>query len=510
MTNKTNNNKVIAKNTMFLYVRMFVIMLIKLYTTRVLLEVLGTDDFGIWNVVYGAVIAFSFVNAPIITATQRFLNYDEGKEGINQSKIFSTSLILTSSAALLLIIFLESIGLDFIKDKLEIPIEAKLSTQIVYHCCVGILVINFIRVPFESIIISHEKFSFYALISLIETGLLLAIIILLKFWDTQNSLQLYGIFSFTLSILLFLIYVLFCRFKFKNVKFTTKLDINLFKEIGKFSGWNLFGAISSMLATQGINVLFNLFYGVAVNAAYGISMQITGAFILMTSNLIKAANPRIVKNYALGNIDEMMNITINVSKYAFLLIFSISYILMNFINLVLTIWLGSNIPTYTNIFCIFSIIYILIVCLSSPSETVVFAIGDIKKYQIIISCVIMLNFVFAYVSLKLGMSPVVVLIIKSCVEILVLLVRMIFIKNKIKFSMSKYFTKIILPSLLLIVISCISMEFIKKLFSIKENIHDMILFSALYVPVAMLTCWYLYLSRNSRKVIIHKIHSNLR
>lgn len=509
MTNKTNN-KVIAKNTIFLYVRMFVILLIKLYTTRVLLQVLGTDDFGIWNVVYGSVIAFSFVNAPIITATQRYLNYDEGRGGINQSRIFSTSLILTSAASLLLIIFLESVGLNFIKDKLEIPTGAELGTQIIYHCCVGILVINFIRVPFESIIISHERFSFYALISFIEAALLLGIIILLKFWDTQDSLQLYGIFTLTLSILLFIIYVLFCRFKFKDVKFETKLDIKLVKEIGKFAGWNLFGAISAMLATQGINVLFNLFYGVAVNAAYGISMQVTGAFILMASNLIKAANPRIVKNYAMGNIDEMMNITLNISKYAFLLIFSISYILMNFMNLVLTIWLGNIIPTYTNIFCIFSIIYILIVCLSSPSETVVFAIGDIKKYQIIISSVLMLNFVFAYISLKLGMSPIAVLIIKICVELLVLLIRMIFIKKKIKFSITKYFNKTILPSLLLIAISCISMGIFKKIFCLKENIHDMIAFTLLYIPIVAFTFWYLYLSHNNRKEIINKIYSALR
>lgn len=488
---------------------MFVIMLIKLYTTRILLQVLGTDDFGIWNVIYGAVIAFSFISTPIITATQRYLNYDQGKGGANQSKIFTTSLVLTSAAAMLLIIFLESIGLNFFKIRLEIPTDSELSALIVYHCCTGILAVNLIRVPYESIIISHEKFSFYALASFIEAGFLLAMILILKFVDVGNPLILYGICSLALAIALLLGYVIFCRFKFRNIRFEKKLDNKLVKDIGKFSFWNLFGAISSVLSNQGVNVLFNMFCGVEVNAAYGISMQVTGAFILMIGNLIKAANPRIVKTYAMEDNEEMMNITTNISKFSFLLIFCVSFIVMNFIDLILSLWLGPNIPKYTNIFCIFSIIYILIVCISSPVDTVIFATGEIKKYQIVISGVILLNFLFAYILLKKGLSPISVLIFKCFVEILVLAVRAIFVKIKINYSIKNYIVKIIWPSLLLVFFSCLFMELIKIVFHYNQKFEDMMLFSTIYIPMIGFICWYLYISPVRRIFIKNKFKSFL-
>lgn len=500
------HNSVIIRNTIFLYLRMVVIMIIKLYTTRILLEVLGVDNYGIWNLVYGAVIAFTFINSSITTATQRFLNYDQGIGGANQTQIFSSSFILTLSIALLLVIILETIGSWLVMNKLEFPDASSPSVLIVFHCCVLILFLNFLRLPFEAIIVSHEKFSFYAFISFVDAILSLGVILILKYWHVVDSLSLYGYLSLSVSLFLFLIYFSYCKKRFKCVKINFHIEKKLFVKIGKFSGWNFFGSMASMASTQGINVLLNMFYGVSINAAYGISTQMRSAFSLMSDNILKAANPRIVKLYAQKEIDEMMMIVLNISKISFLLIFFFGFIIMNFIDLILSIWIGIAVPGYAGIFCNLLIIQILIICLASPIDTVIFSTGDITKYQITISCVLLLNLILSYILLYLGFLPTAVLIVKCFVELLVLAVRLYFLKLKIGYSIRNYLKDIIIPPLSLVLSSYVVMSLANYFLSFEQTIVDLIEFSVIYIPFIGIVSWFVYINDSQRDIIRRKLH----
>lgn len=502
----SGHNKAIAKNTLFLYLRILAMLIIKLYTTRVLLETLGVDDYGIWNLIYGAVVAFTFISSPLATATQRFFNYDQGTGSNNENKIFLSGLLFSFVIALLIVLVLETGGLWFVFNCLEYPDNLRHSVSVIYQCCVLILFISFLKLPFEALVLSHERFFFYAIVSSVEAILLLLSILLIHHFNFSSPLILYGYSASAVSILLILIYIFYCRQNFSQINHFTRLDKVLFKELFTFSGWNLFGSFASMISNQGLNVLLNIFYGVVVNAAYGICMQVGGAFALLSNNLIKAANPRIVKLYAENEIAGMMRITSSISKFSFLLIFAIGFIIMNFISVILSIWIGPGYPPYTAVFCVLVIVQVLIVSLALPIDTVMLATGKIRSYQIALSCVISLHFFLSLLFLSLGCRPSTVLLIKCIVEVMVLSVRLIYLKRKIGYPLTTYCRNIIIPALGIVLLSCSFMALLSLFISFEQNISGILIFSALYIPFLGLLCWFTYLNKWQRNHLITEIH----
>ncbi len=502
----SGHNKAIAKNTLFLYLRMLAMLIIKLYTTRVLLETLGVDDYGIWNLIYGAVVAFTFISSPLATATQRFFNYDQGTDSNNENKIFLSSLLFSSGIALLIVAVLETGGLWFVFNCLEFPDNLRHSVSVIYQSCVLILFISFLKLPFEALVLSHERFFFYAIISSVEAILLLISILLIHHFKLSAPLILYGYSATVISVLLIIIYIFYCRHNFPLIKRSTRLDKVLFKELFTFSGWNLFGSFSSMISNQGLNVLLNIYYGVVVNAAYGICMQVGGAFALLSNNLIKAANPRIVKLYAENEIAGMMRITSSISKLSFLLIFAIGFIIMNFISVILSIWIGPDYPPYTSVFCVLVIIQVLIVCLALPIDTIMLATGKIRSYQISMSFVISLHFFLSLLFLSLGCQPATVLLIKCVVEVMVLSVRLIYLKRKIGYPVITYCRNIIMPAIGVACLSCAFMALLSLFISFEQNISGILKFTLLYIPFLGLLCWFTYLNKWQRNNLITVVH----
>ena len=435
-----SNNKRIAKNTMFLYIRMGISMLVGLYTSRIVLQALGVEDYGIYNVVGSFIVAFTFISGPLGTATQRFLNFELGKgESGRLNKVFNLSLYTYVVLAVILFFVIEVAGIWFLKNKMQLPAERMNAAAFAFHMSVLTLLLNLIKTPFESLIIAYEKMSFYAYISIADVFLKLLNAFMLLY-VAVDKLKLFSINILVITLIVGCVTAFYCVRNFKKVRIENpreNWDFPLFKELMSFSGWSLFGSVASMTANQGLNILLNLFFGVVVNAAMGIANQVNAAVVQFVSNFQVAFRPQLVKYYAQGNIDALKSLIINTSKYSYLLLFAVVCPVCFNIDLLLKLWL-KNPPEYAAEFCIMMLIYALLETLSAPMWMTVQATGKIKRYQIVISCVMSLNIVFSYFFLRAGFAPVAVLAIKCCMDVFYLLVRLIFMKIKIDFSISAF------------------------------------------------------------------------
>lgn len=439
------DKKHIAKNTLMLYIRMVLVMLVSLFISRVMLNALGVKDYGIYNIVGSVVVAFSFISGPLGTATQRFLSYELGKKNYTKlSRVFTLSLLIYIILAVLLFILIELAGQWFIYNKMQMPAERLTATIWAFHFSVLSFIVSLFKTCFDALIISHEKMSFYAYLSIIEV-LLKLLNAFLIIYSTFDKLILFTANLSLISILILSVIIIYCRKKISHVRIKFIWDKKLFKELLGFSGWSLFGSIASMSANQGLNILLNVFYGVVVNAAMGIATQVGSAVNQFVLNFQIAFRPQIVKSYADGNLNYLRELILKTSKFSFLLLFAIACPVFFNINFLLNIWLGNSIPNYTAIFCSFILLYSLLESLSAPLWMTVQATGHIKKYQLIISSVIFLNIILSYISLKLGASPMIVLEIKCCLDIVYLIVRLWFVHNMIQLSYKSFVKKVIFP-----------------------------------------------------------------
>lgn len=436
---------------MFLYLRMVVIMVVQLYTSRVVLANLGISDYGIYNVVGSFIVAFTFIREPLSIATQRFLNFEMGrkdKKG-NPNLVFNLSLYTYVVLALIFFVVLEIAGEWFINNKMNIPEGRLEATQFTFQMSVISLMIGLVRSPFGALIISHERMSYHAYLSILEAILKLGNAFSLAYFAV-DKLELYAINQVLISIMIFVFSFSYCKRKFKDIHITKVWDRTMFTSILSFSGWSLFGAVARMTANQGLSILLNLFFGVVINAAMGVAQQVNAAVNHFVHNFQVAFRPQLVKYYAGEEYNSLRSLISNTSKYSFLLLFTISCPLMFNIDKVMHLWL-KNPPQYAGEFCIFMLIYALLESLSAPMWMAVQATGKIKTYQIVISCAMLLNIFLSYIFLSLGYSPHIVLIIKCCVDVLYLIIRLMFVKKMINFKFHFFARKILLPVSLIVV-----------------------------------------------------------
>ena len=477
---------------------MGIIMLVKLYTSRVLLDVLGIDDYGVWNAVAAFVIAFSFISSPLVTATQRFLNYDMGKGGKRLNDLFVTSIILFIVISFIIIIALESIGIWFLNNKMSFSSEKLIYVNILFQLSIFTLVINLIRMPYESTIIAEERMSFYAIICIIESLLMLGIALIIQINFGYNKLVVYGILNLLSTLLIAITYKIYSNRKFgytqiKQIKF----DKNIIKEVASFSGWNLFGACASMSATQGISTLINIFFGVTMNAAYGVATQVQGAVRNIVQNFQKASNPQIVKSYSEDNISRTRSLVINVCKYSYLLSLLLVVPMIFNIDFILHIWLGINTPPMANIFSCLILILILLVSFSGPMDTAIFSTGNIKSFQITYSIIIFSNIIFTYLFFRLGALAYWALVIKCIIEIFIIITRIIFLRQKIQLKVSEILLSTFIPCGVITILTISPLYFISCFITFdgwKQLFMSCALFICLFIP----SVWFIALNRNQR------------
>lgn len=458
----SENNKRIAKNTMFLYVRMLLIMGVTLYTSRIVLQVLGVEDFGIYNVVGGIVVLFSFVNNAMVTSTQRFLNYELGKKNLEATaRVFSASVTIHWCIAIVTLILAETVGLWFLLNYIQYPLEREWAVILTYQFAILSTCINMIRAPYNAAIIAYEKMSFYAYISIIEAILRLLIVFLLLLANFDR-LIFYSFLMFVVIGIVTLGYYVYCKSHFSTCRYTYHWNKDLYKRLMGFSGWSMFGGVANIGASQGLNILLNMFFGVTINAAMGIANQVQSAVYSFVGNFQTAFNPQIVKSYASGNRDYFIDLIVRTSKYSYFLLFTISLPLYICCEEVLSLWLG-NIPEYAVSFCRLMILFSLLDAMQGPLWVSVQATGKIRDYQILMSVMILSNLPLSYLFLKQGYSPEVVLTIRCLLNLLILFVRLWYLRHLYDFPVWRYGREVICRIVCVTIISygmisCLSMD----------------------------------------------------
>ncbi len=501
MTSTSENNKRIAKNTILLYFRMGITMAVQLYTSRVVLDVLGIEDYGIWSLVATLVVSISFFTGPLLSSTQRFISYEIGKGNENRVQIiFSQSMILFLIFSVILAIIFETLGLWLLNTKLSIPPEKVRITNIVYQLAVLTFIVTLIRMSYDALIIAYEKMLFYAYICLIDVGLKLGIVYVLYLKPQIPTLILYGILMFLVSVIITLIYKIYCNHFYRNSKIKFKINRPIIKEMASFSGWSLMGAFAVMTANQGVSMVLNVFYGVTINATMGITNQIGNAVNQFATNFQVAFQPQIVKLYSQQDLKNLYLLIYRTSRMSFLLLFAIAYPIISNINEILLIWLGKDVPILTSEFCIWLIISLLIDCISAPLWIATQAVGRIRNYQIIISSIILLNILVSYILLYKGLPPVTVMILKCAVSILCLTTRLQFCKKQINFSFVEYLKKVLSP-IILTVLSSLVIIFPFTNLTISNTLAKLIFHLALFL-FAYIPAVYIFGIKSSERIAI--------
>lgn len=479
-------------------------MIIKLYIARVLLEALGVDDYGIWNIIAAFVISFQFVSSPIVVSTQRFLNYDMGKGGKQLTKIFNISFELILIVCLILFIGLETGGAWFVDTKMKFPPDRIHDVHILFQLTIFSLLFQLSQKPFESTVLAHEKMSWYAYISLFEAIFLLSITVILKSDIPSNKLIWYGWMNLGLYATEFIIYLTYCRTKFPSCRFKLIWDKTLVKDITTFSGWNLFGGLSSMTANQGVNILLNIFFNITVNAAFGVSQQVRSAVTTIVGNLQRAFDPQIVKSYSAGDSVRMHTLVKSILSLAFILAFCFIFPLIFNFQFILKIWLGSNIPPYAYWFCVLSLIQMLFVSIGNPIDTAIFATGKIKKYQLFLSSEIFLNVILCYILFKSGFNPVWAFVVRIFVEVIIVITRIFFLR-RIGLGVRHLGKTVFLPLIIITVLTVISTYLLFNLLMLSDEWIKLITSTLFSLSIILILSWWLLLSPEIRSKATSKI-----
>lgn len=442
------NKKKIAKNTILLYIRMIFVMGVSLLTTRIVLQNLGVEDYGIYNVVAGFVSMFAFLNSSMASATQRFLSFELG---INDEKrvnlVFCQSVLIHLLIAVIILVLAETMGLWFVYNKLTIPDERFGAAMWVYQIAILSFIFHVVNVPYNASIIAHEKMSVYAWVSILDVALKLGNAYLISV-SPYDKLVFYSLLMLATTIIMFLFYRIYSKRHFKECEFYFILDKPKFKEMFSFAGWNIIGNMAFTLRNQGSNILLNMFFGPVVNAARGVAHQVDSAVEQFVTNFQTASNPQIVKSYAQEQYKETMKLVCQCSKYSFYLMILLGLPIVFQIDYILSLWL-TEVPSYTPIFVQLILLNGIIDSLSKALKTLVKATGKVKWYMIIQGGFYLLALPVIYIFLKLGYSPVSSILILVIFTFLGTFLRLFLVQSVAKgFSIRYFLQKVLLPTAL--------------------------------------------------------------
>lgn len=433
----------IARNTIFLYIRMFVTMAVTLYMSRVILDVLGVEDFGIYNIIGGIVVLLSIVSNSMTTATQRFITYELGARDDEQvSRTFSMSMIAHFIICGVILLLGETVGLWYVMKELNIPEGRESAAMWVYQVSMLTIFINLIRSPYNASVIAHERMSFYAYMSILDVVLKLLAVFVLVF-STIDKLILYGVLIMVSNLIVLYVYRRYCIKSFNTCNFRFIIDRSYFKKLFGYLGWNLVGAGASLGTQQAGNLIINKYLGVAVNAAFGVSMQVNGAINQFVANFQTAFTPQLVKLFSQNRMDDFWKLSKTSALLSYYLLFIIAFPIFVNIDYVLGIWLV-EVPEYAGTFCQLLILYSFIDAVQAPLWIGINATGDIKVYEIWLSLILIINIPLSILVLAIGWAPYWVLIVRVLLNFITAIVRCIHVKWQFNFPVMQYFVQVIL------------------------------------------------------------------
>lgn len=496
------SNKRITKNTFLLYIRMLLIMCISLYTSRVILNVLGIENYGIYNVIGGVVSMFGFISSSMTSATQRFITFSLGKGDKEQlRKVFGIAMQIHFLIAFVVVALGEALGLWFLYNKMQIPLDKMNAAFWVLQCSVVSTATLIISIPYNAIIIAHEKMSAFAYISIIEVVLkLLVVYVLLVF--SMDKLILYAFLILGTQLLIRFCYGTYCSRHFPETKYKFIWDKNIFTEMISFAGWNLFGNLSGVLFSQGLNMMLNVFFGPVVNAARAVAVQAQNAIRQFVENFQMALNPQITKAYAQGDRTNMYLLMFRSARFSFYLLFFISLPVLFEADFILKIWLNV-VPQNTTIFLRIMICTSLLYSVSNPLIIANMATGNVKQYQIICGSMLLTILPLSYVCLKFGFPAYSVFIVHFVIELITQFLRMFLLHSLIGIRIKDYFSQIYSNILLVTSLSVIFPFLIYS--NMDDTIYRFFAVSFSSVLSVVLFVYYTGLHKNERIFVKEKI-----
>ena len=501
MSQTGTNNKRIAKNTLMLYFRMLLLMGVTLYTSRVVLKVLGVEDFGLYSVVGSITTFLGFINTSMTAAAQRFLSYSKGKDSAEgQNKTFNSIFLSQTLITLLILVVGETLGTLYIQNFLNVAQERLPAAHIVFQCSLFAFLCKAISVPYTASIIANEHMSAYAKISIIEGLFLLLVVILLPFANT-DKLICYAISMFVVTFSIQLCYRLYCRKYFSECHIKRNWDRKSIRKIFNYGGWNLLGAFSSVTIDQGVNIILNSFFGFIVNAALGIAFQISAAVSSLSGNFQQAINPQIVKSYACNDFTGMHSLIMKGTRLSFFMLFTLATPIMFNLEKVLCIWLG-EVPPYTLLFCQLAIINSLITSFSGMLLTGAMATGNIKKYQIIVASINLMNLPLSWGCLYLYPNPYLTMYIMIGISIIAFCTRLYLVSELIHLSKIQFIKKVFVPIIKVCTLTLSILFLFYHYIEVPSGFIPLILFISLCLCVVLISIFLFGINQQERQMAL--------
>lgn len=503
-----NNSKQIYKNTLFLYLRQFIVLFVTLFTTRIVLNVLGEDDYGIYNLVAGVVIMLNIVTATMSSATQRYLSIGVSKADKNElMEVFSTSMCIYLTFALFCILLGETLGLWFLKTQLSIPSNRMSAAIVVYHFAIFSFVINVLKTPYNAVIIAFERMSVYAYFS-IFTVMMQMLMVLLISVVKYDSLVVYAGFMAFSTLITFFLYSGYCRINLKVSTLPITYSKFYFKELFSFSFWSLFGSVATLGVRQTMNIFLNMFLGVKLNASSSVATKLSTAAYTLVEGFTTAYTPQIYKQYAANEHNILNNLISRATSISFFLYSIIMIPVYVVMDEFLALWLV-NVPEYTAVFCKLLLLYLLIDAHQYPLVRLVTAIGNIRNYQLIFSIINLLNLPIMWFFFHIGYSPYSMYVIFIFFTSFTAIFRLIYVMNKYKdFETKKYLTntvRLIFTFLLSMILSYLLIQTI----TIVQPFMSLFIHSIISLFVTAVTICFIGCTKMERSAIYSIIHLRL-
>ena len=501
MSEISENNKRIAKNTLLLYARMLVLMLVGLYTSRITLNALGVENFGIYNVVGGVVGLFSLLSGSLSAAISRFITFELGRDNIEKlKKVFSSAVTIQVILSLIIVLLAETIGLWFLNNKLVIPADRMAAAHWVYQLSILTFVIGLISVPYNAAIIAHERMSAFAYMSVVDVfGKLL--IAFSMYYSPYDRLIHYAILLTALSLLNRLIYGFYCKKHFAECTYQFSFDRSLLKQMFGFAGWNFIGASSAVLRDQGGNIILNMFCGPAVNAARGIAIQVSIAIQGFVSNFMTALNPQITTSYASGNHDYMMSLIYKGARFSYYILLLLSLPVIINARYILTLWLGV-VPDHTVSFVQLVLVFAMSESLAHPLVTAMLATGNIRNYQLVVGGLQLLNLPLAYLFLRLGYPPESVFFVAIFVSVCCEMARLYMLRGMIHLSIRSFLRNVYFNVIVVSIIAAIVPVLLSMVLT--DDIVGFLISCICCGVCTAISILYVGFTRNERKMIVSK------
>ncbi len=501
-TDTSANNKRIAKNTLFLYTRTFLTMLVTLYTSRVVLNVLGVEDYGLYNIVGGVTAMLAFINSSLSGATSRFITFELGKGTRDDvEKVFRCAVSIHYILAVILFVFAETVGLWFVSTQLVIPPDRLIASIWVYQCAIISFFISIISAPYNALIIAHERMNAFAYISIFDVTAKLLVVYLLDICSTDKLIT-YSILMLVVQVLVRLLYTNYCKKHFSESNSRWLWDKTLSRKIFAYAGWTLNGNLAVVGYTQGINILLNIFFGPAVNAARAIAVQVQTAVTMFYTNFQMAARPQILKSYAVKDLRYMHKLVLMSTRFSFYL--TLLLIQPIFINAqyILNLWL-EHVPEHTVAFTQLMILTCLICSLNGPTIISAHATGNLKKFQLVESSILLLVVPVSYLLLKFAhISAEMVFVIYFVIEVITQFARVAVVFPQIGLAKSQFLINVLWP-IIKVILVVIPFDYLLY-HNQTVNFAEFVINSILCVISTLAVIYILGINQNERRMILDK------